>query len=133
MPERRNPYFVLGLDFGADARTAQAAFARLSRRLRRDRGGRYGIEDATWALHKIEHADPDPRANLDIYRVPADPAAYDYQPTGGMLSPAPRNLPRQAGPAQDELTGLRAQLVEQLGAAALDALADEIEGWLGPP
>jgi hypothetical protein len=130
MTDRRNPYLVLGLDFGADARAAQAAFARLTRRLRRGRSGGYGIEDATWALHEIEHAATDPQANLDLYRVPADPAAYDYQPVDGVLSLAPRNLPRQAGSARDELTGLRAQLVRELGGAALDALADELEGWL---
>jgi hypothetical protein len=130
MSDRRNPYFVLGLDFGADARAAQAAFARLSRRLRRGRSGDYGIEDATRALHEIEHPATDPRANLDLYRVPADPAAYDYQPVDGVLSLAPQNLPRQAGAAQEELTGLRAQLVRELGGAALDALADELESGL---
>jgi hypothetical protein len=128
MPERRNPYFVLGLDFGAGPAAAQAAFARLSRRLRRGPGDRYGIEDATWALHEIEHADPDPRLGLGTYRVPADPAAYDYPPAGGILSLAPRNLPRRTGSSEPAVTALGPALVHQPATAALAALADELAG-----
>jgi hypothetical protein len=52
--DRRNPYLILGIDHGADATQASAAFARATRRLRNHPGPPYTIEDLTWALHRIE-------------------------------------------------------------------------------
>lgn len=133
MAERRNPYFILGLDYGAAPHQAQAAFARLSRRLRRVAGARYGIEDATWALHEIEHAATDPSANLATFRVPANPAAYDYPPTVGVLSPPSENLPRRTGSSEEDMVGLRAEVVCEVAAAALTTLTEELLAGPGRP
>jgi hypothetical protein len=123
VPERRNPYFILGLDHGASPEAAQAAFARLSRRLRRDPDARYGIEDATWALHEIEHAATDPSVNLGIYRVPANPAAYLYQAADGAGS---LELPDGTDSSEDELDRLRGAVAHELAAALLSELAAEL-------
>lgn len=128
MAERRNPYFILGLDYGASPEQARAAFARLSRRLRREPGAPYQLEDATWALHEIEHA-TDTGADLDVYRVPANPDAYTYRPDRGVLALAPQHLPRRTGSSAADVTRLQAEVADQLGAAALSAAVD---AWEAP-
>lgn len=126
MAERRNPYVILGLDYGASPEAAQAAFAKLSRRLRREGRARYGIEDATWALHEIEHAATDPNVNLGTYRVPANPAAYHYQADAGAGWLEPPDLPAAGGAGDDEIARLRADVAHELAAAVLGELVDEL-------
>lgn len=127
MADRRNPYFILGIDFGASPQQAQAAFAKLSRRLRRDPGAPYRMEDATWALHQIEHAATDPDANLGVYRVPANPDAYTYPEDGGILAVAPQNLPRRTASSAEEVAALRAEVAGQLATSALGAAVGDWE------
>lgn len=126
MADRRNPYLILGLDFGASPQQAQAAFAKLSRKLRRETSGPYQIEDATWALHEIEHAATDPDVNLAVFRVPANPDAYRYQPADGVLTVAPQNLPRRTGSSEAAVARLRADVAEEIASVALGAA---VENW----
>ena len=74
--ERRNPYFILGIDYGASRDAARKAAGAVSRRVKRDPDALYGIEDVTWALHAIEQAIDDPGSAVDHYRVPADRALF---------------------------------------------------------
>lgn len=130
--DRRNPYLILGLDYGADLGQAQTAFAKLSRRLRRNPDGEFGLDDATWALHEIEQLDDDPRARLGTYRVPADPGAYDYPEPEGALTLRPEPLPARTGPeeVEAERDRLRAEAAADYLTDRLAAVADRI---LGPP
>ena len=71
--DRRNPYVVLGIPFGADGAEARTGFAKASRRLRQDADARYTMEDLTWALHHVEQIIEDPEKAFGVYRMPADP------------------------------------------------------------
>ena len=92
----RNPYLLLGIPFGSSRASANIAFARKSRELRRA-GERSGVRmtDLTWALNQIDEAMADPDAALHVYRVPADPATFSRG--GGVLSPKPEVLPSRGG------------------------------------
>lgn len=125
MGDRRNPYLILGVDFAAESAEAAAAFARLSRRLRRARSGSavFTLEDATWALHEIEQAATDPEATIGVFRVPANPAAYEIPSGPGIVGLEPQNLGRTTpeGSSSDAVVRLQAQVVDHLGSAGLDA------------
>lgn len=92
--ERRNPYLVLGLPFGASRDEATRAFARRTKFLRRlGPAGRDRHTDLTGALHDLEVAPPDAAARMSPYRIPADPATATLTPSGvfgaGTFAPAP--------------------------------------------
>jgi hypothetical protein len=128
MGDRRNPYLILGIDFAADPAEAAAAFARLSRRLRRGRAGStFTLEDATWALHEIEQAPTDPETTIGIFRVPANPAAYEIEAGPGVVSLEPENLGRTTPKgSSDAIVELQAQVIDHLGAAAMDATLQQL-------
>jgi hypothetical protein len=132
MGDRRNPYLILGVDFASDPAGAAAAVARLSRRLRRARTDTaFTLEDATWALHEIEQAATDPEATIGVFRVPANPEAYDVPSGAGILALEPQNLARTTpvGSSADAVAGLQAQVIDHLGGAGLDAT---LRALLGP-
>lgn len=116
----RNPYLILGVDFGASREDARRYFAHAARRLRRQ-GGIWTREDLTWALHEIESLEANPGDTVSIFRVPADPGAFD--PVGdGLYRPAPVPLARRTELASERE---QAELAEQAGRSlvwtALDA------------
>ncbi|MFE7853866.1 hypothetical protein [Streptomyces sp. NPDC057403] len=87
---RRNPYRLLGIFFGAGREEANIAFVRRTRALRR--GAAEGDPaDLTWALNQIDEAKGDPADHMDIYRVPAVPAALDEQGPG-VFHPEPERM-----------------------------------------
>lgn len=95
--ERRNPYLVLGVPFGASRDEATRAFARRTKSLRRlGAAGRSRHTDLTGALHEIESTRSDPAAAMAPYRVPADPRAAaltaDGLFGGGVFAPPPETL-----------------------------------------
>lgn len=86
---RRSPYLVLGVPFGASKGEAAKAFARATRRLRRLHDAPYDIEDLNWALHAVEQRAEDPATSIDDYRMPADSRPYDVPPSeAGVLAPS---------------------------------------------
>lgn len=95
--ERRNPYLVLGLPFGASRDEAVRAFARRTRFLRR-RGpeSRARHTDLTGALHELETAPPDPAARMAPYRIPIDPRTAELTADGlfgpGVFAPPPETF-----------------------------------------
>jgi hypothetical protein len=106
----RNPYLILGIDFGASGDEARRRFAAAARRLRRQ-PGRWAKDDLTWALHAIESSETDPADSVSTFRVPADPTAFD--PVGeGLFRPPPVPLARRTPPTTP------AQHAELLQAAA---------------
>jgi hypothetical protein len=121
MPER-NPYLILGVDFAASGDQARRAFAHAARRLRRH-GGVWDIEDLNWALHQVEELEENPANSVDIYRVPADPHAFD--PVGdGLFRPGPARLQRRT-PATDQ------QALTEVRTAALSELDDLLIAEIG--
>jgi hypothetical protein len=120
VPER-NPYLILGVDFGASHDDARRAFAHAARRIRRS-GGAWEIEDLNWALHEIEALESDPADSVSLYRVPADPEVFEPQ-GGGLLRPAPVPLSRRT------LSSVRRAAMRDLN----EVLAVAIAAVVAPP
>lgn len=126
--DRRNPYVILGVAFGADHASARRGFVRAMRRLKNGDSAIYTEEDVTWALHRIEQIELDPTASVDVYRVPANPNVFDDRGAPGMFNPGPIRMERRTDP-------VRAERLEQLRAEAIaDVLrfAFEAERFDGP-
>jgi hypothetical protein len=114
--DRRNPYVILGIPFGASEREARAGFAKAKRRLRQDPEHPFSLEDLTWALHQVEQIILAPELAFEVYRIPAmstpDPV--------GVFNPEPHRLARATEPATpddwDELrrSAISAALVKVL-------------------
>lgn len=120
MSDRRNPYFILGVDFGTTGDHATSAFAHASRRLKSRPDAPYELEDAAWALSVLERA-TDPEQDLEYFRVPADPNAY-VAPSGGSLLELPATpLGRATAPSTVE----ERTLFEDASLAA--ALAEDLD------
>jgi hypothetical protein len=91
--ERRNPYIVLGVPFGASRDEATRAFLRRTKSLRRlGAAGRSLHTDLTGALQEIENRPEHPDAVMTPYRVPAGPDLAAGC-TGGVFDPPPEPLP----------------------------------------
>jgi hypothetical protein len=123
VPER-NPYLILGVDFGTSGDDARHAFAHAARRIRRS-GGAWDVEDLNWALHEVEALESNPADGVSLYRVPADATVFD--PGGdGLFRPAPARLPRRTeredAAALSEACTAAAQDLDELLLAAVGAL-----------
>jgi len=125
MPER-NPYLILGVDFAASGDEARRAFAHAARRLRRQ-GGVWEVEDLNWALHEVEELEENPANNVSIYRLPADPHAFD--PVGaGLFRPAPTRLARRTPVADEQAVNtIRAAALSELDDVLLKEIADAVQ------
>jgi hypothetical protein len=121
----RNPYLILGVDYGASPADARRHFAMAARRARRG-GGRWAKEDLTWALHEVESAEGDPADSVSTFRVPADATAFD--PSGeGLFRPPPVPLARRSAPSTaDERDALAVAASGELVWAALTAGAPHV-------
>ena len=124
MPER-NPYLILGVDFGASGEVARRAFARAARRARRE-GGQWDVEDLAWALHEVEALESSPADLVSVYRVPANPDVF--QPAGaGLFKPPAIALERRTAPGDEAALGsLRdsaARELDELVAGTCGAIA----------
>jgi hypothetical protein len=113
--DRRNPYVLLGLPYGADLADAQRAFARRSREARWGDHEAVDVGDLTWALEQIEAHHADEAAGYGTFRIPTHPHALEPPAGFGLLRPAPRPAPRQAAPSTD------AERAAVYDAARLDA------------
>ena len=102
--ERRNPYLILGLPFGASRDEAQRAFARRKRQVRGDAAAQ---TDLTWALHEIDEVLREAQSELAPYRMPADPDAFSVSGTG-VFAPPPESAGFSDREVQDALRELRA-------------------------
>jgi len=97
--DRRNPYVILGVRFGASAREARSGFSKAKRRLRLEQDVPYSQEDLTWALHQIEQIILSPELAFDVYRIPA----IDLGEARGVFNPAPHRLERATEPASPQI------------------------------
>ncbi len=94
--DTRNPYVILGIPFGSSREEANLAFARRAKRLRGS-GDRRQLTDLTWGFYMIDEAISHPDAAMEIYRIPADPQAFEAD-GAGVFRPPPELL-RARGPA----------------------------------
>ncbi len=102
----RNPYIILGIPFGSSKAAANAAFARKAQAIKRDGGGLDQLTDLTWALQRISVAIAEPAAAMELYRIPADPEAFQAD-GDGVLRPPPERLPAAGGDRDAALGELR--------------------------
>jgi hypothetical protein len=126
--ERRNPYILLGIPFGASKEEARRAAARRTRELRRATDAMYSMEDLTWALHQVEHVIEDPEAGVGIFRVPATPGILNAPSGQGLFHPPVRPMPRQSPPLSDEeFSSLRLNAVREVTEDILFRLGPTID------
>lgn len=120
----RNPYLILGVPFGASRDEANIAFARQARSLRRlGDAGKDRLVALTWALNQIDEAIADPHSAIDIYRIPADPDAFD-PPGRGLFTPPPEHLDRTTpASGEDARSAIERAVVEIMTWAADTAAA----------
>jgi hypothetical protein len=98
--ERRNPYLILGIPYGASREEATKAFARRTKSLRRLGAAGHSLHtDLTGALKEIEERPDHPDAAMSPYRVPADPAA-DLSTGPGVFAPPPETPPPETPPPE---------------------------------
>ena len=120
----RNPYLMLGVDYGTPPDKARRSFAKAAKRVRRATGSAITTADLTWALHQIESRDTDPFELVTEFRVPADPEVYVTGGTG-LFAPSPRPLDRRTETTEADLDTVRAGLADELSvlvAAAVPAV-----------
>jgi len=117
MPSR-NPYLLLGVDYGSPPDQARRYFARAARRVRRATDSEITVEDLNWALHEIQDRKTDPFDSVTVFRVPANPDAF--MPGGnGLFAPPPVPLSRRTSTTRADVD------------AVLDDLADDVSALLG--
>src|SRR4051794_40501289 len=105
--DRRNPYLILGLPYGAAPDDARRAFAQKVRSVRRTDDSIFTVEDLTWALHQIEQATEDATASVQFFRVPANRATLPAARPGELFAPRASSLPRTSTTtAQPEIDAL---------------------------
>lgn len=125
MTDRRSPYLILGIDYGASKSVAAKAFARAVRRLRRQIDAPFELEDLNWALHAVEQRIEDPASSIDDYRMPADPSVYEVPAGVGVLNPPLYSYRRRTPPTDPAvLDDMRAAILLEVAAA----LAKEYRG-----
>lgn len=105
----RNPYVILGIPFGSSREDANVAFARRAKRLRHAGGDiKRQMTDLTWALNMIDEAISHPEAAMEIYRIPADPSAFEVDGTG-TFTPSAETLAPRPGDAAAAFAMLQAR------------------------
>jgi hypothetical protein len=132
MDDRRNPYVILGVPFGASRGEARRAAARRTREIRQRPDARYSTEDVTWALHQVEKVLDDPASAVEVFRVPAAPGILDAPSGRGLFHPPAVPLPRRSPPlSDDEFETIKHRAIEAVSRDALTALASYVRCW--PP
>lgn len=113
---KRNPYLLLGVDYGAPPDEARRCFARAARRVRRaGTTATTTIEDLNWALHEIQSQTGDPADSVTVFRVPADPDVFS--PYGdGMFAPPPVALARRTETSAADRDQVLGGFADDLGA-----------------
>jgi hypothetical protein len=130
MSERRNPYLILGVPYGASRGEARRAAVRRTRELRQREDARYPTEEVNWALHQIEQVIDDPASAVEVFRVPAAPGILDAPSGQGLFHPQAIPLQRRSGPLTDEeFNQIRHRAVAAVSTTVLAALGPHISCW----
>jgi hypothetical protein len=130
--DRRNPYLILGLPYGASRGDARRAAARRTRELRQGQEELYATEDVTWALHQVEQVIDDSASAVDVFRVPAAPGILDAPLGNGLFHPPAVPLARRSGPVMDaEIAEIRHRAIAAVSRNVLVTLGPHVRCW--PP
>jgi hypothetical protein len=78
----RNPYVILGIDYGANLSEARRAFVKRVRRVKGESDPTFTEDEVTAALHQLEQIARDPENAVEVYRVPGNPAVFREPSTG---------------------------------------------------
>jgi hypothetical protein len=127
--DRRNPYVILGVPFGASGEDARAGFARTSRRLRHEPNTVYTQEDLTWALHQVEQILTDPRLAFEVFRVPASPSALDVN-EAGVINPPPHPADRKTESDPQEWAEVRRRALSEALKRILTEKVDRVHRYI---
>ena len=90
--DRRNPYLVLGLPYGASKKEVRKGFAKRARDIKSGKFTVYRNEDLNWALHQLELAEKDPELDIDNFRAPANQILFDGDNDLGFFNPEIQSL-----------------------------------------
>jgi FAD/FMN-containing dehydrogenase len=132
MDDRRNPYVILGVPYGASRGEARRAAARRTRELRQREAAPYSTEDVTWALHQVEQVIDDADSAVEVFRVPAAPGILDAPSGRGLFHPAAEPLPRRSAALTDEeYASVRHAAVAAVSRDVISALGPHVRCW--PP
>jgi hypothetical protein len=132
MDDRRNPYLILGVPYGASRGEARRAAARRTRELRQREVAPYSTEDITWALHQVEQVIDDPESAVEVFRVPAAPGILDAPSGHGLFHPPAMPLPRRSGPLTDEdYCAIRHEAIAAVSRSVITTLGPHVKCW--PP
>lgn len=132
MDDRRNPYVILGVPYGASRGEARRAAARRTRVLRQREGSPYSTEDVTWALHQVEQVIDDADSAVEVFRVPAAPGILDAPSGRGLFHPPAEPLPRRSVQlTEEEYSGLRHAAIAAVSRDVITKLGQHVRCW--PP
>ena len=127
MNAKRNPWLVLGLDYGADVSQAAPAMARRLHAIRAETDPSYDRKDLVWALNMIERIRAGTESDLEYLRLPS-PEWPPNLPDGatGLFRPPPAALPRSTPP----VTAQAAAELDHLARAFLRSVAEQLSQHL---
>lgn len=132
MVERRNPYLILGIPYGATRGEARRAAANRARELRHREDSPFTTEDVTWALHQVEQVIDDASSAVDVFRIPAAPGILDAPTGDGLFHPPDVPMARQSPPLSgEEHQEIRRRAVMSVASKVLQELGPQIRCW--PP
>jgi hypothetical protein len=123
---QRNPYLVLGVDYGSSPDVARQKFALAARRLRSSPNALFTVEDLTWALHELEQIGDTAPDKVDYFRVPANPDVYTKRGEGVFL-PSAIALERRTTSDEAARQSLRQQVTKDTARHLLRAIAEGVE------
>ena len=132
MDDRRNPYVILGVPYGASRGEARRAAARRTRELRQRAEAPYSTEDVTWALHQVEQVIDDPTRPWRSSACLPPQESSTLRPATGLFHPPAVPLPRRSGPLTDEeFEAIRHAAVAAVSRNVIIALGSHVRCW--PP
>jgi hypothetical protein len=132
MDDRRNPYLILGIPYGASRGEARRAAAARTRELRQRQDAVYAPDDINWALHQVEQVLDDPDSAVGVFRVPAAPGILDAPSGEGLFNPRPEVLTRTTNQLSDEeYDRIRREAAAAVSRRVIEVLGPYTECW--PP
>jgi hypothetical protein len=107
----------LGIDFGSSRESANLAFAKKARPLKKlaktSERAHEMLFELTWSLNQIDEAITNPELTLDFYRIPADAGAFSPAAIG-LFRPSKELLERQFEPSVADLERLTDAALKEL-------------------
>jgi hypothetical protein len=132
MDDRRNPYLILGIPYGASRGEARRAAVARTRELRQRQKAVYAPDDVNWALHQVEQVLDDPDSAVGVFRVPAAPGVLDAPTREGLFNPKAEVLDRTTTQLSDEdYDRIRREAAAAVSRRVIEALGPYIVCW--PP